>query len=154
MGLLDNKLTINYIPGNVTIEQINEAIQSKLKDKYKVELLKKGSVAAQAFGGKSTDGVFIVKNAYHRTFITLSFISKEESQQPEDQTMVSFDNDGLKWWLKILSKEVGFIGGFILKTMYGKSNDYYEDIENALKDKFELKQREENFGVSKLWKKD
>lgn len=154
MGLLDNKMTINYIPGNVTIEQINEAINSKLKDKYKVELLKKGSVAAQAFGGKASDGVFIVKNAYHRTFITLSFSPKSESQQPEDETILSFDNDGLKWWLKFLRNQTGLIGSFIIDAMYGKSKEFYTDVEDAIKDKFNLTQREENVGISKLWKKD
>lgn len=150
MGLLDNKITFNYIPGNVTIEQIHEVINNKLKDKYKVELLRKGNGALQFINGKTQDRVFVTKNAYHRTFVSVNFAPGAESNG-EDETIISFDDSTLKWWLRILHKQTGFIGQIIISSVYGKNKDFYDDLDNAIKEKFDLKQREQNFGVSALW---
>lgn len=152
MGLLDKKIKINYFTGKITIEEIHKVIEEKLKGKYKIEFQKKGNLISKGMGAPNRDSVFISKNAYHRVFISVEFVSQATSQT-EDETYYYTDSSTLKWWLRILNKEVGLIGQLIIRKLYGSADLFYNDINDAVKSKFDLKSREFNAGVSALWKK-
>lgn len=71
MGLLDKNITITFLEGKVSLEDLFELLKEKLGNKYEVKFLKKGSAAAQFLGtGNAEDRIFVAKNAYHRTLIT------------------------------------------------------------------------------------
>ena len=66
MGLLDKNITITFLEGKVSLEDLFELLKEKLGNKYEVKFLKKGSAAAQFFGtGNAEDRIFVAKNAYH-----------------------------------------------------------------------------------------
>ena len=114
MGLLDNNITFSYLEGKVPLEDLFEVIKQKLGDKYKVEFIKKGNVASQVLGtSSSVDRIFVTKNAYHRTFITVKYAPMTEDMSRED-TYLGFDRTTMKWWLKGLYNEGGMIGRWII----------------------------------------
>lgn len=50
MGLLDKNITITFLEGKVSLEDLFELLKEKLGNKYEVKFLKKGSAAAQFLG--------------------------------------------------------------------------------------------------------
>jgi len=46
MGLLDKNITITFLEGKVSLEDLFELLKEKLGNKYEVKFLKKGSAAA------------------------------------------------------------------------------------------------------------
>ena len=141
MGLLDNNITFSYLEGKVPLEDLFEVIKQKLGDKYKVEFIKKGNVAS------------VAKNAYHRTFITVKYAPMTEDMSRED-TYLGFDRTTMKWWLKGLYNEGGMIGRWIIQTIYGSNKDFDGDILEAINSKYPIQQKEQNVGLSALWKKN
>ena len=66
MGLLDKNITITFLEGKVSLEDLFELLKEKLGNKYEVKFLKKGSAAAQFLGtGNAEDRIFVAKNAHH-----------------------------------------------------------------------------------------
>lgn len=151
MGILDNNKKVTYLDGLVDLQDLHKHLDEKLGKKYEVKFLKKGSVAQQMMGGENFDQIFIAKNTYHRTLITLNQAPKI-SEQEKDETHIHFNRDTLKWWLKMLNQ--GFIGGGILRLIYGSNKDFDGDIIAAIQEKYNLTEREINVGLSALWKKD
>ncbi|GIZ15348.1 hypothetical protein [Capnocytophaga catalasegens] len=152
MGLLDNNVTTTYIEGKVDLKELYEVLKEKLGDKYQVKYLEKGNVAQQMMGGESFDQIFIAKNAYHRTLISTLVVPTLDLTKEE--TILTFNRETLKWWLNILHSQTGFIGATIIRTIYGSNIPFDQDILEALKSKFPLKERTQNMGISTLWKKD
>lgn len=154
MGLFDNNMTTNYVDGIVDLEKFHEVLNEKLGNKYEIKFIKKGNQATQMIGaGKNYDQVFIAKNAYHRTFVSINHLTKQLGVE-NDETHIAFDRETLKWWLSILHGSLGFVGAGIIRLMYGSSVPFDKDIMDALQSKFEIKSRTENYGLSQLWKKD
>ena len=135
MGLLDKNITITFLEGKVPLQDLFEVIKEKLGDKYKVEFIKKGNAAAQFLGtSASEDRIFVAKNAYHRTFITVKHAPMTEDMSRED-TYLGFDRSTMKWWLKGLYNEGGMIGRWIIQTIYGSNLDFDGDILEAINSK-------------------
>ena len=58
MGLLDRNITITFLEGKVSLEDLFELLKEKLGNKYEVKFLKKGSAAAQFLGtGNAEDRI-------------------------------------------------------------------------------------------------
>ena len=111
MGLLDKNITITFLEGKVSLEDLFELLKEKLGNKYEVKFLKKGSAAAQFLGtGNAEDRIFVAKkNAYHRTLITTKYAPMTNDMSRED-TYLGFDRSTMKGWLKMLYSEGGWIG--------------------------------------------
>lgn len=152
MGLLNNTITSSFIDGKITSEEMFEYLNEKLGSKYKVELLKKGSTLGRFVSGNTVDRVLVAKDAYHRTFVILNFIPKEQSQT-KDETMIMYDRATLKWWLQALYNQTGFIGRFIIQVIYGDADEYYSDIETTITSKYTIEKRKYDYSLSSLWKK-
>lgn len=153
MGLLDQSAVQHYIKGDVAIKDIHQLINEQLGSKYKVTLIGKKNAGHQLIGGSSRDAVLIEKNAYHRTFVYSDFAAGNQGNT-DGETLIMFDGATLKWWLMALNKHFGIIGSLTLRLIYGGSDTFDKDIEDAIKAKHKLMQREINVGVSALWKKD
>lgn len=127
MGLLDKNITITFLEGKVSLEDLFELLKEKLGNKYEVKFLKKGSAAAQFFGtGNAEDRIFVAKNAYHRTLITTKYAPMTDDMSRED-TYLGFDRSTMKGWLKMLYSEGGWIGQWIIRTIYGSNQDFDTD---------------------------
>ena len=154
MGRLDKNITITFLEGKVPLQDLFEVIKEKLGDKYKVEFIKKGNAAAQFLGtSASEDRIFVAKNAYHRTFITVKHAPMTEDMSRED-TYLGFDRSTMKWWLKGLYNEGGMIGRWIIQTIYGSNLDFDGDILEAINSKYPVQQKDQNVGISALWKRN
>lgn len=153
MGLFDNVLKTTYVDGIVDIKSIHELLDEKLGKKYKVKFVPKSNSVMQMIGGDKQDQVFIIKNAYHRTYISLTHLNKQLGIE-NDETLFGFNRDDLNWWLAFLHNNTGIIGALIIRLLYGSSEPFDKEILEALKSKFDVKTREDNYGLSKLWKKD
>ena len=148
MGLLDKNITITFLEGKVPLEDLFELLKEKLGSKYEVKFLKKGSTAAQFLGtGSANDRIFIAKNAYHRTLITTSYA-------PMTDDMSRFDRSTMKGWLKMLYSQGGWIGQWIIRTIYGSNQEFDTDILDAINSKYPVQQKDQNVGISALWKKN
>lgn len=154
MGLLDNNITLTFLEGKVPLQDLFEVIKEKLGDKYKVEFIKKGNAASQFLGtSASDDRIFVAKNAYHRTLITVKYAPMTEDMSRED-TYLGFDRTTMKWWLKGLYNEGGMIGRWIIQTIYGSNKDFDGDILEAINSKYPIQQKDQNVGISALWKRN
>ena len=119
-----------------------------------MEFIKKGNAAAQFLGtSASEDRIFVAKNAYHRTFITVKHAPMTEDMSRED-TYLGFDRSTMKWWLKGLYNEGGMIGRWIIQTIYGSNKDFDGDILEAINSKYPIQQKDQNVGISALWKRN
>lgn len=153
-GLLDKNITITFLEGKVSLEDLFELLKEKLGNKYEVKFLKKGSAAAQFFGtGNAEDRIFVAKNAYHRTLITTKYAPMTDDMSRED-TYLGFDRSTMKGWLKMLYSEGGWIGQWIIRTIYGSNQDFDTDILDAINSKYPVQQKDQNVGISALWKKN
>jgi len=76
-----------------------------------------------------------------------------EDMSRED-TYLGFDRTTMKWWLKGLYNEGGMIGRWIIQTIYGSNKDFDGDILEAINSKYPIQQKEQNVGLSALWKKN
>lgn len=138
----------------VSLEDLFELLKEKLGNKYEVKFLKKGSAAAQFFGtGNAEDRIFVAKNAYHRTLITTKYAPMTDDMSRED-TYLGFDRSTMKGWLKMLYSEGGWIGQWIIRTIYGSNQDFDTDILDAINSKYPVQQKDQNVGISALWKKN
>lgn len=154
MGLLDRKEIFTYVEGQVSLEELYELLKEKLGSKYEVKFLKKGSGMAQFLGtGNANDRIFVAKNAYHRTFIMSNQIPGYDGSAPE-VTNLFFDRSTIKGWLKILYSQGGWIGQWIIRSIYGSNEPFDNEILLAINSKYPVKQEERNTGISALWKKD
>jgi len=154
MGLLDKNITITFLEGKVPLEDLFELLKEKLGSKYEVKFLKKGNTAAQFLGtGSANDRIFIAKNAYHRTLITTKYAPMTDDMSRED-TYLGFDRSTMKGWLKMLYSEGGWIGQWIIKTIYGSNQEFDTDILDAINSKYPVQQKDQNVGISALWKKN
>ena len=154
IGLLDKNITITFLEGKVPLEDLFELLKEKLGSKYEVKFLKKGNTAAQFLGtGSANDRIFIAKNAYHRTLITTSYAPMTDDMSRED-TYLGFDRSTMKGWLKMLYSEGGWIGQWIIKTIYGSNQEFDTDILDAINSKYPIQQKDQNVGISALWKKN
>jgi len=154
MGLLDKNITITFLEGKVSLEDLFELLKEKLGNKYEVKFLKKGSAAAQFLGtGNAEDRIFVAKNAYHRTLITTKYAPMTDDMSRED-TYLGFDRSTMKGWLKMLYSEGGWIGQWIIRTIYGSNQDFDTDILDAINSKYPVQQKDQNVGISALWKKN
>ena len=152
MGLLDKEIKTTYVEGIVALQDLHKAIEENLGSKYEVKFLKKGGLGHQMIGGQAFDQILVAKNAYHRTIISVSTMPQGPGQEKEE-TLINFNQATLKWWLQAINRNVGFIGGGIIRLMYGSNVSFDTDIVSALKSKYELKERKLNVGLSALWKK-
>lgn len=154
MGLLDKNITITFLEGKVPLEDSFELLKEKLGSKYEVKFLKKGNTAAQLLGtGSANDRIFIAKNAYHRTLITTSYAPMTDDMSRED-TYLGFDRSTMKGWLKMLYSQGGWIGQWIIRTIYGSNQEFDTDILDAINSKYPVQQKDQNVGISALWKKN
>lgn len=153
MGILDNKITTNYVDGIIDIEAVHKILEEKIGNKYKVKFVKKGNLAKQFLGAQNYDQIHIIKNAYHRTYISLNHLNKQLGIE-KDETHFQFNTEDCAAWMSFLNRNFGLVGAGIIRLIYGSGKPFNNDILEALKASYEVKSREENYGISKLWKKD
>ena len=103
--------------------------------------------------GNAEDRIFVAKNAYHRTLITTKYAPMTDDMSRED-TYLGFDRSTMKGWLKMLYSEGGWIGQWIIRTIYGSNQDFDTDILDAINSKYPVQQKDQNVGISVLWKKN
>ena len=118
---------------NPTIENIEKVLKDNLKDKYEYKIKKKASsLAGKLVNGSSGDSVTVIKNAYHRTVITVITIDDVLAESGKT-TAIYFSEDEIAGWLGFLRKEGGLIGGLIIRLIYGGGDGFYEEVEKTVK---------------------
>ena len=138
---------------NPTIEDVEKVLKEKLGDKYEFKLKKASGIASQMVGGAAHDQVTVIKNAYHRTVVSVQ-IADDTDVSGKKATFIYFSEAELAGWLRILHKEVGFIGAFIIRLIYGSSDDIYDAVKDTIKDNLNIVVEVHKAGLSALFKKN
>lgn len=127
------KVTIFNATDNPTIEEIEMVIKSKLGDKYTYKSNRKtSSIAGKIFNGSSADSITVIKNAYHRTVVSVETIP-DPSLPSGKRTSIYFSEVTLAGWLGLLHKEGGFLGRMIISAIYGAKDEIYGEVEKVVK---------------------
>lgn len=138
---------------NPTIEDLEKVLTDKLGDKYQFKSSRKAkSLAGKLVKGSGEDSITVIKNAYHRTVVSISTVD-DPSLDTGKRTSIYFSEVTLSGWLSLLHKEAGFIGRFIIRLIYGGSSEIYKDVENTVKEN--IKGEDETFdaGLGSFLKK-
>ncbi len=117
-----------FTKDNITIAQLEKLYKDKYGDTFK-------------FKAKNMS-LTIEKNAYHLTTIYL--------QKNADITFITFDEEDVSWWIKMLVKSFGLIGSLILGLIYGKADEFYEDVQSVIKANYSVEVEEVNVGLSAI----
>ena len=127
------KVTIFNATENPTIEDLEKVIKVKLGDKYTYKSTRKAkSTAGKLLNSSSADSVTVIKNAYHRTTVSLETI-KDASLSTGLRTSVYFSEAKLAGWLTLLHREGRWLGRIIIRTIYGVSSPIYQEVKDAVK---------------------
>lgn len=147
------KVTIFTAFENPTIEELETLLKEKLGDKYTYKSTRKAnSLAGKLVNSKSKDSVTVIKNAYHRTVVSVE-TGDDSSLDTGKRTSVYFSEATLAGWLGLLHKEGGFIGRIIIRMIYGVSDEIYEDVEKTIKTNIKGEDETHEFGLGTLFKK-
>ena len=60
-----------------------------------------------------------------------------------EDTYLGFDRSTMKGWLKMLYSEGGWIGQWIIRTIYGSNQDFDTDILDAINSKYPVQQKDQ-----------
>lgn len=138
---------------NPTIEDLEALLKEKLGDKYTYKSSRKASsLAGQLVNSKSKDSVTVIKNAYHRTVVSVATVD-DSSLDTGKRTNIFFSEATLAGWLGLLNKEGGFIGRIIIRAIYGTSDEIYDEVKNLIKKNIKGEDETHEVGLSTLFKK-
>ncbi len=112
---------------NLKIEDVEKVLKQKLGEKYELKLKKATGIGGQMIGGAANDQITVIKNAYHRTVVSL-MVADDTDMNGKKATFIYFSEAELATWLRILRKEAGLIGAGIIRLIYGGSDEIYEDV--------------------------
>lgn len=138
---------------NPTIEDLEALLEKKLGDKYTYKSSRKAtSLVGKIANSKSADSVTVIKNAYHRTVVSVETID-DASLDTGKRTSVYFSEATLAGWLGLLHKEGGFIGRIIIRAIYGFSDEIYDEVKTTIKTNINGEDETTEVGLSTLFKK-
>jgi len=147
------KVTVFRAFENPAIEDLETLLKEKLGDKYTYKSSRKAtSLAGKLMDSKSKDSVTVIKNAYHRTVVSVETVD-DASLDTGKRTSVYFSEATLAGWLGLLHKEGGFIGRIIIRTIYGFSDEIYDVVKSTIKTNINGEDETHEVGLSTLFKK-
>lgn len=147
------KVTVFRAFDNPTIEDLETLLKEKLGDKYTYKSSRKAtSLAGKIMDSRAKDSVTIIKNAYHRTVVSVE-TGDDSSLETGKRTNIFFSEATLAGWLGLLHKEGGFIGRIIIRIIYGVSDEIYEDVKSTVKTNVKGENETHEVGLSTLFKK-
>lgn len=139
---------------NPTIEDLEALLKEQLGDKYTYKSSRKAtSLAGQLVNSKSKDSITVIKNAYHRTVVSVSTVD-DSSLDTGKRTNIFFSEATLAGWLGLLHKEGGFIGRIIIRAMYGVSDEIYDEVKSTIKANIKGADETHEVGLAALFKKN
>ncbi|MHA7058805.1 hypothetical protein ACWGOQ_0016390 [Aquimarina sp. M1] len=148
------KVTVYKAIENPSIEDVEKLIQDKLKDKYTYKSSRKAStIAGQMMNGQAEDAITVIKNPYHRFVVVVEKV-KDPTSENGQYTSIRFSSAELAGWLRFLYKEVGLIGQFIIRLIYGGDDPIYEEVKNIVKDNFAIEEQTIDVGIGSLLKRN
>lgn len=138
---------------NTSIEDLESLIKTKLGDKYTyASSRKKNSLAGKLINGSSADSITVIKNAYHRTVVSISTFD-DPTLETGKRTTIYFSEATLAGWLGVLNNNAGFLGSIIIGLIYGKSHEIYKEVENLVKTNINGEDETLDVGLGSLFKK-
>lgn len=147
------KVTIFNATDNPTIEEVENLVKSKLGDKYTYKSQRKSnSMAGKILNGSSADALTVIKNAYHRTVVSVETIP-DPSLSSGKRTSIYFSDATLAGWLGLLHKEGGFVGRMIIRAIYGAKDEIYDEVEKVVKTNINGQDETTEVGLGSLFKK-
>ncbi|WP_103867537.1 hypothetical protein [Aquimarina sp. I32.4] len=146
------KVTVFKAIENPSIEDVEKLIKEKLGDKYTYKSSRKANnIAGKIMNSHAEDAITIIKNAYHR-FVVVVDTTKDPTSENGQYTCFRFSSEELAGWLRFLRNEVGFIGSFIIRLIYGGDDPIYEEVKNIVKDNFKIEEQTIDVGLRSLLK--
>ena len=139
-------------PENLKIEDVEKVLKEKLGEKYELKFKKGSGIGGQMLGRAAYDEITVIKNAYHRTVVSLE-VPKDTDMSGKKCTIIHFSEAELAPWLRILGREVGFIGLFIIGLMYGRKDEIYDEVKNTIKNNLNVEVETLDVGLKSLFKK-
>lgn len=123
-----------------TVEEMAEKLKTILGDKYSVEVNKKDKGLKKMFTNNDTDFVTVKKNAYHG----VSVMVYPKSDGLDYITIVS---DGVTPGMVAyqLADQLGMIGGFVCRMIWGSGKEFYAEIDKLVVEKFDAKEVDNSF---------
>ena len=118
-----------------------------------MKLKKASGIGGQIIGGVANDQIKVIKNAYHRTVVSL-LVSDDTDMSGKKATFIYFSEAELATWLPMLRKEGGLIGWGIIRLIYGGSDEIYDAVKNTIKENIDVIVETHNHGLSALFKKN
>ncbi|SFW39987.1 hypothetical protein [Cellulophaga fucicola] len=146
------KIEVYKAVDHPTIEDVEKVLKEKLGDKYEYKLRKKAGIAGQMVGGVNYDNITVIKNAYHRTVVGLETTSSSSPSVPKFTT-INFSEATLAGWLGFLNNQVGFIGSFIIRLIYGGDSEIYDEVRETIKNNMNIEVEVHEAGLGALFKK-
>lgn len=138
---------------NPTVEEVEKLLKSKIGDKYEVKLSKKAtSVAGKLFTDSATNSVIVIKNAYHRTKVNVVTI-EDSSLETGKYTSIYYSEAKLTGWLALLHGQAGLLGKLAIRLMYGKADDFYDEVDHIIKANIKGEDETKEVGIGSLFKK-
>jgi hypothetical protein len=148
------KVTVFKAVENPSIEEVEKLIKEKLGDKYTYKSSRKASsMAGKIMNSHAEDAITVIKNAYHR-FVVVVDTTKDPTSKNGQYTSFRFSSAELAGWLRFLHNEVGIIGRFIIRLIYGGDDPIYEKVKNIVKDNFKIEEQTIDVGLRSLFKKN
>ena len=137
--------TYYYTTEMIDLATIESVLKEKLADKYEYKASKAGNMVSKMVTGTVKDTLCVSKNAYHRTVVSL--------EETKENTNIYFTEDELAGWLSFLYSNCGFIGMGIIKLIYGNGDGFYDEVQNTIKENFDVKEGKVDIGLGQLFKK-
>lgn len=147
------KVTTYKTFGNLTVEDVEKLLKSKIGDKYEVKLSKKAtSVAGKLLTDSATDSVIVIKNAYHRTKVNVVSVD-DASTETGKHTSIYYSEAKLTGWLGLLHGQAGLLGKLAIRLMYGNADDFYDDVDHVIKINIKGEDVTNEVGIGSLFRK-
>ncbi|TSE07284.1 hypothetical protein [Aquimarina algiphila] len=135
---------VYYTEEKIDIKSLNQLFENEFGDKYTYKSSNASNNAiSKVVSGKSNDAFTVIKNAYHRTVISL--------QDIDGKTYINFGEDTLEWWLNLLNNNFGFIGSLIIRLIYGDGDGFYDEIQATVKNNLQVEEQEIKVGLGALF---
>lgn len=147
------KITTFNAHDHPTIEDVEKLLQENLGAKYEYKLKKKSaSLAGKIMNGSAGDAITIIKDAYHRTVVTITTF-EDSGTASGKRTSLYFSEDELAGWLGFLNKQTGLIGHLVIRAIYGSGDGFYEEVEQAIKKNLKGEDETHSVGLGALFGK-
>lgn len=147
------KIEVFKAAENLKIEDVEKVLKQKLGEKYELKLKKASGIGGQMIGGVANDQVTVIKNAYHRTVVSL-MVGDDTDMSGKKATFIYFSEAELATWLRMLRKEGGLIGWGIIRLIYGGSDEIYDAVKNTIKENIDVIVETHEHGLRTMFKKN